>query len=230
MRLGTLLLTAAVAAGAQTPSLPPGKELPWTVARVLPWNPGPVSAAEPDPGVPRPGATPQRLTVTLSEDGALRITDDKGTIQLRSGLPGRPLKLWRDGGTPLESMAGLLHFPDRTPLLAGIGGLRLGSADFRPALEGLLWLLDDDERVITVLHPATARVAYLPLPGGRDLSLVFHPDRLEVQRLLPGTPPRPEAVSWSLPWLALLPQFIQLGQAKTRSGKEGTALVPFPRE
>jgi len=62
------------------------------------------------------------------------------------------------------------------------------------------------------------------------VTLVFHADRLEVQRLLPGPPPRPEAVSWSLPWLALLPQFIQLGQAKARPAREGTALVPFPRE
>ena len=229
MRLGTLLLSAAVAAGAQIPGpLPPGRVLPWAVARILPWTPGPASPGEPPLPAPAPRALP--LAVTLSADGALRITDDKGTIQLRSGLPGRPIKVWRDGGTVLEPSSGLFHCPDRTPLLAGIGGLRLGSADFRPALEGLLWILDDDERVVTVLHPATARVAYLPLPGGRDLNLVFHPDRLEVQKLLPGTPPRPEAVSWSLPWLALLPQFIQLGQAKARPLREGTALVPFPRE
>lgn len=249
MRLGTLLLSAAVAAGAQVPGTPPGKELPWAAARVLPWTPGPASSGDEAPPVQAPAARPQAdapaalpgrspapasgdrsLAVTLSTDGALRITDDKGTIQLRSGLPGRPLKLWRDGGTVLDPSAGLLRFPAHTPLLSGIGGLRLGSADFRPALEGLLWLLDDDERVITIVHPATARMAFLPLPGGRDITLVFYADRLEVQRLLPGPPPRPEAVSWSLPWLALLPQFIQLGQAKARPAREGTALVPFPRE
>ena len=226
MRLAILFLSAALAA-AQTPN----RELPWAAARALPWNPGPIAPPDAQPGPEAPPAPqPQTLTVTLSQDGALRVTDDKGTILLRLGLPGRPLKLWRDGGTPLDPGAPTLRFPARTPLLAGIGGLRLGSADFRPALEGLLWILDDDERVITVVHPATARVAYLPLPGGRDLALVFHPDRLELQKNLPGPPPHPDQVSWSLPWLALLPQFVQLGQARPRPAKEGTALLPFPKE
>ena len=227
MRLAILFLSAALAATAQTPS----RELPWAAARALPWTPGPTAPPQarstPDP---EPAPQPQPLTVTLSQDGALRVSDDKGTILLRLGLPGRPLKLWRDDGTPLAPDTPSLRFPAHTPLLAGIGGLRLGSADFRPALEGLLWILDDDERVITVVHPATARVAYLPLPGGRDLTLVFHPDRLELQKPLPGPPPHLDEVSWSLPWLALLPQFIQLGQAKPRPAKEGTALLPFPKE
>jgi hypothetical protein len=224
VRLGTLLLTAAVAASAQTPP----RELPWTAARSLPWIQGPTAPAEAVP--PAPAPTELTLTVTLAEDGALRITDDKGTITLRMGLPGRPMKFWRDGGTPLPPASRMLRFPTHTPLQLGIGGLHLGSEDFRPALAGLLWILDDDERVITVIHPATARVAYLPLPGGHGISLVFHPDRLEAQKILPGPPERIEDVSWSLPWLALLPQFIQLGQAKPRPLKEGTALVPFPRE
>ena len=73
----------------------------------------------------------------------------------------------------------------------------MGAPDFRPALEGLLWILDDDESYLTVIHPATARVVYLPLPGGQDLDLAFHPDQLEVRGARPGrlarwpSPPRP---------------------------------------
>ena len=228
MRLGTLFLTLAMALPGQSPNQTP-KTLPWASAHTLPWTPGPTTPAEPAPAIPSEAL--RNLAVTLSGDGALRITDEKGTIQLRLGLPGRVLKIWRDGGVPVDPQAQLLNFPGRTPLMGGIGGLRLGSPDFRPGLEGLLWMLDDDERVITVLHPATSRVAYLPLPGGvRGVSLVFRPDRLEVQETQPGSPPRIEAVSWSIPWLGLLPQFIQLGQAKPRPAKEGTALLPFPKE
>jgi len=73
-------------------------------------------------------------------------------------------------------------------------------------------------------HPATAEVVYLPLPGGQDLDLAFHPDHLEV---LEGHPP---TATWTLHWLALLPQFIHLGQDAAAGKPKGTALLPFPKE
>ena len=222
MRLAILLLSAAAAVTAQTP------RLPWVTARPLPWSPGPPGPVE--PAGPAPAPAELSLAVTLSADGALRITDAKGIIQLRLGLPGRVLKIWRDGGTEVDPGSRVLAFPIRTPLQAGVAGMGLGSADFRPALAGLLWILDDDERVLTVIHPATARVAHLALPGGHGVNLVFHPDRLEALNSSPESRSHREDASWSLPWLALLPQLVELGQPKPRPVKEGGALVPFPKE
>ena len=86
MRLGTLFLTAAVAAAA-----PPSGSLPWASARALPWDPAPCLPS----GAPAPLAreTALPLSVLLSQDGALRILDEKGGVRLRMGLPGRPLRL-----------------------------------------------------------------------------------------------------------------------------------------
>jgi hypothetical protein len=224
VRLVTLVLTAAMAATAQTPG-----SLPWASARVPPWNAGPGAPAAPASFTPTQTALP--LTVHLAQDGALRILDDKGILRLRMGLPGRPVKLWRDWGTPVPvSTAETLHFPATTPLLGGIGALPVGAPDFRPALEGLLWVLDDDEKVVSLIHPASARAVFLPLPGGRNLTLVFHPDRLEVQKDPSDPEARTETTCWSIPWLALLPQFIQLGQEGARHRPEGTVLLPFPKE
>jgi hypothetical protein len=165
--------------------------------------------------------------VTLTADGALSVLDGRGVILLRTGLPGRPTSLWRDGGVPVSAFPGPLLFPRVSPLSRGLGALPVVSTDFRPALSGLLWILADDGKVLTLVHPATARVCYLPLPGGRDLRLAFHPDRLEVhETTLPGDP---APACWSVPWLALLPQLIQLGQANTANQPSGTALIPFPR-
>ena len=89
MRLVPFLLSAALAASAQTPG-----KLPWDSAPALPWKAGDCGAAEPAQGTPSTGP----LLVKLTPDGALRIIDGRGMILLRTGLPGRPLRLWRDAG------------------------------------------------------------------------------------------------------------------------------------
>lgn len=226
MRLATLCLTGAFALSAQTA---PGG-LPWKSAGTLPWQMDAPQAA-PAPVTAALTQTAFGLTVRLAPDGEVRISDDKGLIRLKLGLPGRPLKAWRDWGVPIADLRAPLRFALRSPLQRGIGALPVGAADFRPSLEGLLWILDDDEGILTVIHPATSQVAYLPLPGGQELSLAFHPDRLEVLEASAKEPPgKPPAAGWSLHWLALLPQFIHLGQDASASKARGTALLPFPRE
>ena len=59
------------------------------------------------------------------------------------------------------------------------------------------------------------------------LTLSFHPDHLETQDN-PGS--ARDAVRWSLPWLALLPTFIQFSHGDAAGKKTGTALLPFPKE
>jgi hypothetical protein len=172
--------------------------LPWRAAPALPWQmeqPGPAPA----PVAAPPVQTAFTLTVRVAADGAVRVTDE-------------------------NDLAAPLRFSPVSPLQRGIGGMPVGAPDFRPALEGLLWILDDDETILTVLHPATSQVVYLPLPGGQDMSMVFRPDRLEaVEGGAKGS-------AWSLHWLALLPQFIQLGKDASAGKARGTALQPFPKE
>ena len=234
MRLAPFLLTAAMAVQppAQAQGLdfgaPQGSSsLPWRAAPALPWQL--VEAGPPPPPYKSmPSQSLLDLTVHLGADGALRITDAKGLIRLRAGLPGRPLRAWRDWGTPVPDLGVPLHFPGRTPLQMGIGRIPVASSDLRSGLEGLLWILDDDEAYLSVVHPATAQVVHLPMPGGQNLSLAFHPDRLEVREHPPGGPPA--AMAWSLHWIALLPQFIQLGKDANAGKPRGTALAPFPKE
>lgn len=219
MRLGAFLLIPA-ALTAQTP-------LPWASAPELPWE----AAVPGAPPSPLPDATPsaqvpQRL-VALSEDGTLRISDAKGGVTLRLGLSGRPLTLMRDAGTPMSLKDFPCDFPARTPLTHGLGGLPLAGDDFRTALKGLLWILDDGENRITIVHPATHQVVYLPLPSGQDWDILFYPDRLVLQeRLLPAEERR-ERGCWALPWLVLLPQFMRLSLPPPAT-KPGTAFQPFP--
>ena len=222
MRLAILLLTAALGLPAQTS----GNGLPWRAAPALPWQlEGP--GLPPAPCAARPTQTTFGLSVRLDRDGALRISDEKGLIRLRTGLPGRARRAWRDWGTPVADPWQVLGFPARTPLQRGIGALPVESPDFRPALEGLLWILDDDESILTVIHPANARVVYLALPGGQDLDLAFHPDHLEVMERAPDGGARS---SWTLHWLALLPQFVQLGKENQALQPKGTALAPFAKD
>ena len=224
MRLATLCLTGALALSAQTP---PAGGLPWKSAVALPWQmeePGPVPALSDA----RPTQSYLALAVRIAPDGDIRITDDKGLIRMNLGLPGRHLKAWRDWGIPVPDLRAHLMFAVRSPLQRGIGALPVGAPDFRPALEGLLWILDDDETILTVIHPATSQVVYLPLPGGQDLTLAFRPDRLEL--LEAPAPGAAQATGWSLHWLALLPQFIHLGQDAAAGKPKGTALLPFPKE
>jgi len=220
VRLGPLFLIPASLGAQET------RQLPWAQAPSLPWRASlPGELADPAPLPPLPEGGP--LRVSLAPDGALKIMDAKGIVLLRTGLPGRPLRIWRDGGRLVSGTSGTWPFPIQTPLRRGIGALPLGQPDFRPGLEGTLWILDDEERLLTVVHPATARVAYLTLPGGTGLDLQFLPGHLLVrQNSLAGTLGRPGNV-WSLPWLSLLPQLILLG-TPLPAPKPGTALVPYP--
>lgn len=227
-------LAATLAAQARLP-------LPWETATAVSWRSGlggdvgpAVDAGAEDPitaGVPSPSNGPN--TVKLSADGTLLIVGAKGVRRLRLGLPGRPMRAWRDGGIPLdlttlESTHESWRFPSDTLLAKGIQALPWGGDDFRIALNGLLWILDDGEHFLTVVHPATARVVFLPLPIGQDFSVRMTPGYLELLEN-PGKDSSSAPRRWSLPWLALLPQFAKLARPEKRPAP-GTALLPFPKE
>ncbi|HJV48193.1 MAG TPA: hypothetical protein VJ549_02855 [Geothrix sp.] len=226
MRLGALFLMLPVLAApdlsaqGRTPSL----SLPWEKVLPLDWQSEPALART---DTPKPlEASTGPVVAKLTGDGTLSVWDARGIIRLKTGLPGRPLKAWRDGGVPLQEPSGTWAFPSDSPLSQGLGGLQWAAADFRPFLRGLLWILEDGEGFLTVVHPATARAAHLPLPPGRELQLRFLPDRLEVSagEVDPGAPRR-----WSLPWMGLLPRLAELGPHKDPI-KLGTALAPFPKD
>lgn len=232
MRLVALLLTSALAAplmahaspgtSGQVPQIGHGpRALPWQSGPTPPWQPlEAVPAPRPGPLAPSRGP----LSARLSGDGTLEVWNAAGVRTLRLGLPGRPLKVWRDGGIPLERLDGTWPFPQTDPLSEGLGGLDWNAVDFRSSLKGLLWILEDGERVLTLVHPATAQVVYLPLPRGENFDLVFEPTRLV---LTAGQGPGDHPGAWTLPWLALLPQFARLGPPTTPP-IQGTALKPFP--
>ncbi|MFN7958394.1 MAG: hypothetical protein U0P46_08750 [Holophagaceae bacterium] len=222
MRLGALFLTLAALAAPKLAAQ--GRHpLPWEGLQPLDWQAvlG-ASTAAPYEAVPSSGP----VEAQLSADGTLRIRDARGIIRLQTGLAGRPLRAWRDGGLPLPAPVGAWSFPADSPLSQGLGGLLWGAPDFRPFLRGLLWILEDGEAVLTVAHPATARVIHLPLPPGRDLHLAFLPDRLEVSagEVEKGAPRR-----WSIPWMGLLPRFAALGP-QPGPARTGSALAPFPKD
>ena len=232
MRLGALFLTgAALAAAPPTP----GPAAPAAAAQghqPLPWEQTPPLAWQAEPWVPPaetaglPAASRGPMTVLLTGDGTLRISDGRGLILLLAGLPGRPFRAWRDGGVPLATPRGSWGFPTDSPLAQGLGGLRWGAEDFRPFLRGLLWVLEDGEGFLTVVHPATARLVHLPLPPGRDLRIRFLPDRLEVAA---GDVEKGAPRQWSIPWMGLLPRLAALGP-RPDPPKVGTALAPFPKD
>jgi hypothetical protein len=223
VRLGALLLTGAALVA---PSLAAQghPSLAWERASPLDWQAGSGSTRAQAPWdlTPSTGS----LEARLSGDGVLSIRDARGIIRLKTGLPGRPLKAWRDGGIPLVPPVGTWLFPGDSPLSQGLGGLRWCAEDFRPFLRGLLWILEDGEGFLTVVHPATAWVEHLPLPPGRELSLHFLPDRLEV---VAGEVDRGSPRQWSIPWMGLLPRLAALGP-HADPAKPGTALNPFPKE
>lgn len=228
MRLVALLLTAAAASlPAQAPQVGKGpRSLPWQEGAAPTWQPldGLPPRPEPAPASPAPSSlTTRPVTARIAPDGTLEVWNGAGVRTLRLGLPGRPRKVWRDGGQPVAELD-RLTFPASDPLSGGPGGLPWGQPDVRPSLEGLLWILEDGERVLTVVHPATAQAIYLPLPRGEEFDLVFGPSRLLVQAAQ-GPEGRPQA--WALPWLALLPQFARLGPPPVPPA-QGTALKPFP--
>lgn len=222
MRLGTFLLIPA-ALTAQSP-------FPWDKSPELPWE----TSIPGDPPLPLPLETvpatpvPQRL-VSLSGDGTLRISDAQGKVTLRLGLSGRPAILLRDAGIPMTLGDFPYHFPAETPLTKGLGSLPLAGGDFRAALKGLLWIVDDGERRITLVHPATHQVVYLPLPLGQNWAVYLYPERLEVRERPSLAEEHQESVCWSISWLILLPQFVRLGLPPP-AGNPGTAFHPFPVE
>lgn len=222
MRLGALFLTLA-ALSAPKLAAQGRQPLPWEGLQPLDWQAAPgVAAAIPYEARPSSGPVEARLTV----DGTLSLRDARGIIRLQTGLPGRPLKAWRDGGLPLPAPTGTWSFPTDSPLSQGLSGLLWGAADFRPFLRGLLWVLEDGEAVLSVVHPATARAIHLPLPPGRDLHLTFLSDRLEVGagEVDKGAPRR-----WSIPWMGLLPRLADLGP-QPGPARTGSALAPFPKD
>ena len=214
------------------------QSLPWEMAPALSWRAGLGSdtPAAVDAGFENPvtSAIPSNgpVTVKLSADGTLRIVGTKGVRRLRLGLPGRPLRAWRDEGIPLdlttlEAANVSWRFPRDTPLAGGIQALPWGGEDFRNTLIGLLWILDDGEHFLTLVHPATARVVFLPLPIGQDFNVRMTPGYLELLEN-PSKGSSSASRRWSLPWLALLPQFAELARPE-ESPAPGTALIPFPK-
>lgn len=181
----------------------------------MPWESGLAFKANSSPGEASQGP----LQVLLAQDGTIHINDDKGVILLRTGLPGRPFKAWRDAGIPLPSPTGTFSFPDQTPMQEGLGNFPLDKLDFRPTFKGLLWLLSDEASILTVLHPATLRVIHLQLPGACRDELHFLEDRLAFKT--------PNGTAWTLSYAALLPQWISLGRSNPKP-KAGNALQPFP--
>jgi hypothetical protein len=223
VRLGTFLLIGA-AWTASSLAAQGRQPLPWEHQLPLDWQAGPESP-RPAAAVPLE-ASSGSVTASVTGDGTLQVRDGLGIIRLQTGLPGRPLKAWRDGGLPLPAASGAWSFPTDTPMAQGLGGLRWCADDFRPFLKGLLWVLEDGEAFLTVVHPATAKAVHLPLPPGRDLRLRFLPDRLEV---VAGDVDQGAPRSWSLPWMGLLPRLVPLGTHADPS-KAGTALAPFPKD
>lgn len=237
MRLGSRVLTggllaaAAFWAPAQAPAPSREKRLPWEAAQSMPpWQAlpeGPFGAPPPLPE-PVPLSGPG-LQARFETDGCLRILDRRGVLRLKIGLPGRVARMWKDGGRDVEPGASRLEFPASTVLSRGASELPWGMADFRPGLEGLLWILDEGERILTVVHPATARVQYLALPPVSDPELVFWPDHLELRERAGLEAARQGQRRWSLSWPGLLPQLLRLAQP-AKEGRRGTAFQPFPKD
>lgn len=221
MRLVPLLLT-----GLSLVAQSPAQRMPWDGAVSPPW-----ATAVPGPAVPgmppRQGKLPlQDVQVRCHTDGTLHVVDRKGVIIFRMGLPGRISRMWRDEGVPMDGAGGPFLFPTQTPLSKGLGNLQMNAGDFRPALEGLLWVLDDGERFLTVVHPALAQAIYLPLPVGQNFEIFLYPDRLELRERSESTRP---GACWSLSWMVLLPHLLRLSE-RTGQPQPGSALVPYPPE
>lgn len=226
MRLGAGLLTLLGLLGlqGQTP-----RALPWEKLPRPPWE----GRFEADPEAPPPPAPPAPAPpahrVRITGDGALTVLDGRGVVRLRTGLPGRPRAVWRDGGHPVPGPWPAVPFgpAQRGPALAEDFW---SAGDPRRALAGLLWILDDGERTLTLVHPATARVAFLPLPETEGVDLRFLPAGLEaLERLPEGAEGPRRGRRWVLPWVALLPSLLRL-EPPAGSQQRGTALQPFPKD
>ncbi len=224
MRLVAPLLSAllGVAAGAQAP-----RTLPWEGQPTPQWQ-GLFEEPADSPPPPAP-AGPVFLGVRLGPDGALRVVDGRGVVRLRAGLPGRPLRVWRDGGLPVSRPWARIPFPAAAPNPLFTSAF-WSQADPRRGLAGLLWIQDDGERTLSLVHPATGKVAFLPLPEGVGVDLAFLPAGLvAVERPAEGSGPVGRVRRWLLPWVALVPVLARLAPP-AEAPRAGTALDPFPRE
>ncbi len=213
----------------------PAQVRPAQVPRTLPWEGQPAPhwqglfedpVDRPPPQVP---ASEVQLTVRVGADGALRVADRRGVLRLRTGLPGRPLRIWRDGGVPVPEPWAAIPFPSpaRSPLFSPAFWTQ---EDPRLGLAGLLWIQDDGERMLSLVHPATGKVAFLPLPEGVSIDLRFLPaGLLATERPAPGDGTPGRVRRWMLPWVALVP-FLALLAPPAERPRAGTALEPFPRD
>lgn len=225
MRLVACLLMASLAAPGQAPS-----------ARLLPWEGQPAPAWQglfddlPDHPVPGTAPIPAgALKVRISSDGALAVVDGRGVIRLRSGLPGRPRRVWRDGGLPVAPPWSGIKFPP-TAVNPLFSETFWAQEDPRKGLAGLLWIQDDGERTLSLVHPATGKVAFLPLPEGTGVDLSFQPTGLVAAERPAEEPGADRRVRrWILPWVALVPVLARLAPP-AEAPRAGTALQPFPRE
>lgn len=205
---------------------------PWKHAKALPWQITKQCSTEmscPTLGTHHQLNIPLTpLTVYISPNGAVKITSTNGIVQLRTGLPGRPQKVWRDHGYQVTNIFAPMLFPTTSPLQKNMGSILVSILDFCSNLEGLLWILGDDEKVLTVINPANSQIVYLSLPAGHELNLSFHHDHIEVlDEHSKGN--NKEPLVWSLHWLTLMPQLIQLGQKSNYNKTEGSALLPFDK-
>lgn len=208
-----LIPATALSLAAQAP-LPP-----WRLAA----DPAAPPALEgPEVPVERP------LVVRIQKDGSFHIRTHRGHTWMRGGLPGRPLKVWRDGGLPVADPFAPLAMASVTPLSTSAGAIPVGERDLRRRFTGLIWVLEDSETMLTVLHPATRRMISLRLPDIDHPQIAFHPDRLVVTG---GTLESGQVrkVAWELHWVALLASWVELARPP-KPMPLGTALEPFVRE
>ena len=228
MRLGAGLLTALACLGTLGIEAQTARALPWEKLPQAPWE----SRFDPEPdGPPLPQVppVPAAFGVRITADGALTVLDGRGVIRLKTGLPGRPRSVWRDGGQPVPAPWIALSFgPGATG--PALSGEFWNSTDPRRAMAGMLWILDDGERTLSLVHPATGRVAFLPLPEADGVDLRFLPRGLEaLERLPEGISETRRSRRWFLPWMALLTSLLRL-EPPPRSQNRATALLPFPKE
>ena len=233
MRLVAGILIPPLAAGAGLAAQAPREHrLAWEAqASILPWQATEGELSPPPDPPTAPPALDRKgdLRVRLTPDGRLRAVDRRGVLRVNAGLPGRVSRMWRDGGLEVDPRDPDLRLSAKGPLSRGVADLPWARPDFRPGLEGLLWILDDGERVLTLVHPATGRVQYLALPPLSDPELAFGPQHLELrERPAAGAPPSGRR-RWTLPWTALLPAFLKLAQPPAEN-RHGTAFKPFPRD
>ncbi|MDR2697891.1 MAG: hypothetical protein LBB40_05385 [Holophagales bacterium] len=162
------------------------------------------------------------LTVKVDRDGTIAIFNKNKIRLLRFGLPGRPILMWRDAGQPIVSF-GQFSFPSHTPLSANFKKASEKTSDFLNNLAGLLWILDDGEQYLTIVHSATCQYAFINLPGGRDMELRFHPDHLELceRGYVDG-----DSNAWALSWNELLPVLQALATPPPQQ-PQGSAFVPY---